>query len=130
MWAFRLFRAPSVCALISLSDGRIGFSEVTGLPSNSYSLEGEMSCASANITTILIGTRKIRVQQHTLSDIWLWLACALGWTVWLVSATRQSEPDPFLLEARSDFITTVHDNVLEVALGEHDCTYFLPTNNN
>jgi hypothetical protein len=36
----------------------------------------------------------------------------------LVSATRQSEPDPFLLEARSDFITTVHDNVLEVALGE------------
>ena len=51
MWAFRLFRAPSVCALVSLSDGRIGFSEVTGLPSNSSSeqdSENEDSNAKGN----------------------------------------------------------------------------------
>ena len=36
-----------------------------------------------------------------LSDIWLCLACAVGWTVWLVSATRSnSHVEPSIFESQ------------------------------
>ncbi len=53
----------------------------------------------------------------SLSDIWLCLACAVGWTVWLVSATRaKSTVEPSVFEAQES--RKIIGNVLQVTLGE------------
>lgn len=54
----------------------------------------------------------------TLADIWLCLACALGWTVWLVGATRSQNPMESASVFESQDSKTVHGNVLQVTLGE------------
>jgi hypothetical protein len=51
-----------------------------------------------------------------LSDLWLCLACALGWTVWLVSSRKQAEPEPIIYDVEES--SQVTGNVLEVKLGE------------
>jgi hypothetical protein len=52
----------------------------------------------------------------SLSDIWLCLACALGWTVWLVSATRKSQVEPSVYDSQES--KKIHGNVLQVTLGQ------------
>ena len=50
-----------------------------------------------------------------VSDVWLCLACALGWSVWLVSTWYQ-QPDPLVFDGSES--TTVMGHVLQVTLGE------------
>ena len=53
----------------------------------------------------------------SLSDIWLCLACAVGWCVWLVSATRShSRTESSVFESQQSKI--IYGNVLQVTLGE------------
>jgi hypothetical protein len=52
----------------------------------------------------------------SLSDIWLCLACAVGWTVWLISATSTSQVEPSIYESQDS--KKIHGNVLQVTLGE------------
>jgi hypothetical protein len=73
----------------------------------------------SNTTTSTSSTR-----YATLSDIWLCLACALGWTVWWVSNTRQQvDPlvqydDPVVGMFDKEESRTVMGHVLQISLGE------------
>lgn len=62
--------------------------------------------------------RNKRAHVYTsLADIWLCLACAVGWTVWLVSATRaQTTVEPSVFESQES--RKIIGNVLQVTLGE------------
>jgi len=55
-----------------------------------------------------------RTSTTTLSDVWLCLACALGWSIWLVS-TRQP-PQQLVFEQQESSKAMGH--VLQVSLGE------------
>eukprot|EP00980_Cylindrotheca_fusiformis_P004946 scaffold1051_cov119-Cylindrotheca_fusiformis.AAC.21 len=51
-----------------------------------------------------------------LSDLWLCLACALGWTLWLISSHKQTQPEPMVYDQEESIQVT--GNVLEVTVGE------------
>jgi hypothetical protein len=66
--------------------------------------------------------RRRRRQQHnnnfaTLSDVWLCMACALGWAVWFVSSTRPEHSE--LLRYQTESSHRVIGHVLQVSVG-HD----------
>jgi hypothetical protein len=63
-----------------------------------------------------LGSRSSSSKYAELADLWLCLACALGWTVWLVSSRKQSEPEPIIYDLEESIQVT--GNVLEVKLGE------------
>jgi len=54
--------------------------------------------------------------ETELSDVWLCLACALGWTVWLLSSRKQAEVVPSIFDQQQSIQVT--GNVLEVTIGE------------
>ena len=58
----------------------------------------------------------------SISDIWVCLACALGWMVWFVSVTHRSKHDVNTTDKTSIFdheeSKTVMGHVLQVTLGE------------
>ena len=54
----------------------------------------------------------------TLSDIWLCLACALGWSVWLVSTRAQSQEESPASDFDAQNTKKVMGHVLQVSLGE------------
>jgi hypothetical protein len=58
----------------------------------------------------------------TLSDVWLCLACALGWTLWLVNL-RQAQ-QPLLFEQRDS--RKVMGHVLQISLGEDNLGTGIP----
>jgi hypothetical protein len=58
------------------------------------------------------------IHYATLSDIWLCLACALGWSVWLVSTRAQSQEEAALSEFDIQDSQRVMGHVLQVSLGE------------
>ena len=60
------------------------------------------------------GDTRSNTTPTTLSDVWLCLACALGWSIWLVS-TRQP-PQQLIFEQQDSSKAMGH--VLQVSLGE------------
>ncbi|KAL3940604.1 MAG: hypothetical protein SGBAC_004888 [Bacillariaceae sp.] len=54
--------------------------------------------------------------ETELSDVWLCLACALGWSVWLLSSKKQAKVEPSIFDRKESIKVT--GNVLEVTLGE------------
>jgi len=62
----------------------------------------------------LDGNNRSNSTPTTLSDVWLCLACALGWSIWLVS-TRQP-PHQLIFEQQDSSKAMGH--VLQVSLGE------------
>jgi hypothetical protein len=63
---------------------------------------------------------KKQIVYSNLADIWLCLACAVGWTVWLVSATRSQTTNSGIGSTLFDEKESkqVIGNVLQVTLGE------------
>ncbi|KAG7352401.1 hypothetical protein IV203_008449 [Nitzschia inconspicua] len=55
-----------------------------------------------------------RTKNTTLMDVWLCLACALGWACWFVNSLQP--PDRLVFETRDS--KKVWGNVLQVSLGE------------
>lgn len=54
--------------------------------------------------------------ETALSDVWLCLAFALGWTVWLLSSLKQAQVEPSIFDEKEAI--TVTGNVLDVTVGE------------
>lgn len=50
-------------------------------------------------------------RQSTLTDVWLCLACSLGWTVWMVAAHIRPQVEQYATEA-----TVVYGNVLQTSV--------------
>lgn len=76
-----------------------------------------MPSASASISNAAAGrSLGYRVSDAELSDLWLCLACALGWTIWLISSRKQSEPARSVYDQEESIQVT--GNVLEVTVGE------------
>ena len=59
--------------------------------------------------------RKHKVYS-TLSDVWLCLACALGWTVWILSSTRPEHAE--MLRYQNESSKKVFGHVLQATVGQ------------
>jgi hypothetical protein len=118
-WLFTL-RLTAVCCLCSLSTfpgGARGSIDISHKTTTSRFLNPHHKSRYYDFLN-----DDSRAKNTSLMDVWLCLACAMGWACWFVSSLRP--PDRLVYETRES--KKVWGNVLQVTLGEDNLGTGIP----